>query len=540
MPRSTTRDVMLSVLILVSAASAQGGFPPVPVPAGNPMTPDKVLLGKALFFEEQVSSTNTVACATCHTLERGGSDPRSELAGSVHPGLDGLRGTRDDIRGSRGVIANAVDGSLRATPNFGLAEQVTGRRGMPVINAAFAPLLFWDGRASNVFRDPSTNAIVLTDNAALESQAVGPPVNDVEMAHLAATWSDVVANVTAARPLALASNIPAALAQFVAGRTYPQLFNQVFGTPAITPARIAMAIATYERTLVSNQSPFDQGTMTPQQQRGQQLFFNNVNECSDCHGGPLFASPAFRYTGVTPQNEDLGRFLVTNANQDRGRMRAPTLRNVELRAPFFHNGSARTLRDVVDFYARGGDFNAANRDGRIRPLGLSTADRDALVAFLQALTDPRVRNNQPPFDRPTLFSESTRVPSEYGGGTAGGGNIVPAMVANEPPHIGHGRFAIGLAQAAGGSPVALLLDVAANRTGTPVLGIMVHVAMSPAMVVIPDVVSGSGNGAGWTSSVLPVPPVPDLRGQSVFGQWIVGDVSTGSLAASRAVEFTIF
>jgi cytochrome c peroxidase len=301
--------VLAVALTFAAHAAAQfgGGLPPVPVPPGNPITPNKTLLGKALFFEEQVSATHTVACATCHGIRTGGgSDPRSLFPGSTHPGVDGLFGTRDDIRGSRGVIGKEPSGPYRATPFFGLAEQVTGRRAMTVVNAAFVPEAFWDGRARNAFVDPLTQAVVLPDRAALESQAVGPPLNTVEMAHFGQTWSDVVDRLTGATPLALASNVPAALAQFVANRGYPELFGMAFGTPDITPVRIAMAIATYERTLLAGQSPFDdfragnQNALTPQQQRGQQLFFSPQNACGQCHGGPLLTDNRFFYTGCSP------------------------------------------------------------------------------------------------------------------------------------------------------------------------------------------------------------------------------------------------
>jgi cytochrome c peroxidase len=529
----------------VAKATAQG-LPPVPVPAGNPITPDKVLLGKALFYEEQMSATHTVACATCHVHNQGGgSDPRVTAPGSVHPGFDGTFGTRDDVIGSRGVPGTEPDGHFRVT-GFRLADQVTGRRSMPVINAAFAASLFWDGRAGGTFRDPLTQAVVLTSNAALESQAVGPPMSDVEMAHFGQTWPDVVARLQAVRPLALASNIPAALAQFLAGRSYGDLFQIAFGSPDVTPARIGMAIATYQRTLVSDQSPWDDfqrgntNALTPQQNRGRQLFFSGLTECSDCHGGPLLAINQFFYTGVTPQNEDLGRFLVTNNNNDRGRMRAPTLRNVALRSHFFHNGSARTLRDVVDFYARGGNFNAPNKDPRVSGFNMSGADRDALVAFLGAFTDPRVAAGLPPFDRPTLYSEVNPGTQHYGWGTPGSGGITPALIASAPPHTGHRTFAVGIDRGHGGSPALLVLDGAGNSVGFSLFGVDLFLALSPATVLLPAVgMVGSGPGTGAASVVLPIPDLNHLRGVQVFAQWLVADAGNGAFAATGAVRLTL-
>ena len=539
-----TSFVVAIALSLTSMVVAQG-LPPVPVPAGNPITQSKVMLGKALFFEEQMSATHTVACATCHDLVRGGgSDVRAAGPGSVHPGLDGQFGTRDDIVGSRGVPGKLADGHYRATA-FGLADQVTGRRSMPVINAAYVVSAFWDGRASSTFRDPLTQAVLLNGNAALESQAAGPPMSDVEMGHFGQAWSDVVARLSRAQPLLLATNIAAPLLQFIAGRSYADLFALAFGSPDITPARIAMAIATYERTLLSDQSPWDDfqrgvpNALTPQQDRGRQLFFNGQTECSDCHGGALLSVNQFFYTGVAPQNEDLGRFTVTNNNADRGRMRAPTLRNVALRAPFFHNGSARTLREVVDFYARGGNFNANNRDGRIRGFGMSSTDRDALAAFLGAFTDPRVAAGQPPFDRPTLYAESNRGAAPYGHATIGSGGFTPGLIAIEPPHVGHATFALGLDRAYGGAAALLVLDATPNLAGQSLFGADVFLSLSSSAIYLATPTAGAGAGQGSASHVLSIPANIDLRGASLYAQWFVIDPGVSGLAATAAVGLTI-
>jgi cytochrome c peroxidase len=150
-------------------------------PAGNAVTTEKANLGKALFWDEQLSSTRTVSCASCHQPSAGGSDPRSQLddPASTNPGPDGVLGTADDITGSPGVITNGSDGSFGWHDFFGMTQQVTGRYAPTVINAGFVDELFWDGRASRQFRDPVTNAVVLNTGAALESQAAGPPTSDV-------------------------------------------------------------------------------------------------------------------------------------------------------------------------------------------------------------------------------------------------------------------------------------------------------------------------------------------------------------------------
>jgi len=539
--------LIAATLLVTPVLGQRRGFPPVPVPPGNTITAEKVQLGKALFYEEQLSSTGTMACATCHVLERGGSDPRSSAPDSIHPGRDGMFRTRDDIHGSRGVVGNERDGHYRATQYFSLGEQVTTRKAPSVINAAYARSLFWDGRASETFRDPLTNGVLLPDRGALESQSVAPPMSDVEMAHFGQSWSDVVGRLRNAKPLALAASVPASLAAFLGNRSYPELFRLAFGTSDITPARFAMAVATYERTLISNGSRVDdflrgnQNALTPQERRGHDLFTSRRTDCVACHGGPLQTDDRFHYTGVTAQGDDLGRFNVTHDPRDRGAMRTPSVRNVGLRAPYFHDGSARTLRDVVDFYDRGGDFGAPNKDRRIRPLRLSRDEKDALVAFLQAFTDPRVAAGQAPFDRPTLYSQSPRVPRHYGAGTAGSLNIVPAFIAHEPASLGNTAMTLGIDRGHGGSPALLALDVRPSVPGVNLLGVRVHLGLSGALTVLPAIVlHGNGPGAGWGSLVLAIPNQPVLRGATVYAQWLTLDTGLRAYAATDAVALTLF
>lgn len=536
-----------ATLVLSTSVLAQRRFPSVPVPSGNPITTQKALLGKVLFFEEQMSATRTMACATCHVYEAGGADPRALQPGSVHPGSDGVFQTPDDVIGSRGVIGNERDGTYRATRSFGLHEQVTNRRAMTVINAAFAQRLFWDGRAGPVFRDPLTNSVVLTENAALETQSTDPPVSDVEMAHFGENWNDVVARLAVAKPLALASDIPLDLAQFIGNNGYPELFRRAFGTRAVTPARVAMAIATHQRTLISNQSPFDdfrrgnQNALTPQQQQGLQLFNSRRTRCNTCHQGPLFTDNQFHNTGVRPVAEDPGRFAVTNDPRDRGAFKTPGLRNVALRAPFFHNGRMRTLMEVIAFYNRGGDSND-NKDNRIQRLRLSPGERAALVAFLEALTDPRVRAGTAPFDRPMLYTETANVPVLFGTGSAGTLGIVPRAIAIEPPKTGNPNLTFGLASGLGGAPAILLLDWAGNSRGTVIAGVRVHLGLTPGLFfAFPTALRGSGAGNGYASGWLPVPDDASLHNVSLFGQWFSIDAGAPTgITASEALRATFF
>jgi len=491
-----------------------------------------------------------MACASCHVPERGGSDPRTDpaLAGSVNPGLDGLFETPDDVRGSRGIVRSLASGHYESSALFGLAPQVTGRKAPSAINAAYAPLLFWDGRATGTFRDPETNAIVLNVGAALESQAVGPIVSDVEMAHADRDWSQVVARVEESIPLRLSPSVPAPLATFVNGRSYPEIFQEVFGSPDVTPTRIAMAIASYERTQFSNQTPIDQlfggnpGVLTPLEQQGFQLFNSPQTSCNVCHAGNLFTNQAFIYIGVRPQNEDLGRFAVTGNQGDRGAMRVPSLRNVELRAPYFHDGSAATIEDVIDFYDRGGDFDAPNKPPLIRPLGLTPQQKTALAAFLRRpLTDARVAAAQPPFDHPALYAGSAREPDLLGTAKAGSGGFAPRMVALAPAAIGNSQFTVGIENGLGGALASLILNRASNVGGPFASRTQPPLKSRSARLFKVIALSGSGPGNGWGSLVLDLPNDPALVGTQVIGQWIVRDPGTpGGSAASEAFVATHF
>ncbi|MDM7923642.1 MAG: cytochrome c peroxidase, partial [Pyrinomonadaceae bacterium] len=337
-----------------------------------------------------MSSTKTVSCGTCHRPAKGGSDPRSVLgndaARNLGPnGVPDVPGaplsTLDDIFGSPGVPKNNEDGTYTESPMFQYRLQVTGRKSPTYLNAGYATGgLFWDGRASDTFRDPITNDIILAEGASLESQVLGPPLSDVEMSHGGRNWTQVAARIAASKPLALASNIPASLSNWIGGRSYPELFEEAFGTPDVTPARIAMAIATHERGLFSDRTPFDRwaagdpAALTAMEEDGARLF--RGFSCNQCHDGPLFSDHLFHNIGVRPVAEDLGRAAITNNADNNAQFKTPVLRNVELHAPYFHNGKFATLEDVVAFYNRGGDFDAPNIDrGVIRPMGMTQMER---------------------------------------------------------------------------------------------------------------------------------------------------------------------
>lgn len=524
--------------------SAFAPLEPPPAPAGNPVTAAKAYLGKALFWDEQMSSTRTVACGTCHRPTAGGSDPRTVVGSrrSRNPGPDGVFATLDDVFGSPGVPQNNLDGTYTQHPQFGMREQVTGRKSPSYLNAAYSPEgLFWDGRASDVFRDPLTNNIFLQNTASLESQSVGPPVSSAEMGHANRNWTQVAARIQTAKPLALATNIPTALATWINNRTYPQLFEEAFGTPDVTAVRIAMAIATHERTLFSDRTPLDRELygiqpLTAPEIRGRDLFVDVTANCSFCHGGPLLMNNSFHNIGVRPQTDDPGRFAVSNVEFDRGSFKTPQLRNVELRGPFMHNGSLATIEEVVEFYNRGGDFPAPNvPTSVIRPLNLTAQQKADLVAFLKRpLTDDRVRNELPPFDRPTLYTETSRVPTVTGRGRPGSKFVIPEAVLVAPPIIGNPNFTVGIANGHGGAQATLVVG-----SQDPGLGITIPTSGSFAYQTI--TLSNSESTNGYGSVNLAIPNDPLLIGQTFYGRWYVRDnrAITG-IAVSRLITFTVF
>lgn len=522
---------------------SQGPFAPLgppSVPPGNPMTATKVYLGKTLFWDEQMSSTRTVSCGTCHHSSSGGADPRTGVNGSRNPGPDGVLGNADDIVGSAGVPGNNADGTYTTVAPFGLNVQVTGRTAGSYVDAAYSPLLFWDGRASGTFRDPITNEVVLNGGAALESQVLGPPLSSAEMAHSGRNWPEVAARMAASKPLALAATVPLPLRTWLNGRTYPELFDEAFGSPEVTPARIAMAIATFERSLYSDQTPLDlaaQGiaSLTPQEIRGRSVFNSSANNCAVCHSGNRFTDNTFHYIGVRPEDDDTGRMQVTGMPSDRGAFRTTNLRNAELRKSFFHNGRFTTLEQVVDFYDRGGDFDGNNKPNLIHPLGLSTQEKTDLVAFLKRpFTDPRVASETERFDRPVLFTESNRVPQVIGNGRGGAGGFTPLIKAISPPLVGNPNFTVSVVGAVGNANAVLVISSA-----DPGVGSTIPETGSFARVTATTQNTGAGNG--WTSISIPIPDNPALVGRTFFARWYIADTSAvNGFSVSQAARFTVF
>ena len=300
------------------------GLPPVPIPPDNPPTAETIDLGKRLYFDKRLSSDNSMSCATCHNPVTGFADPR---------------------RFSLGV------------------GKKSGTRNSPtVLNAAYNAVQFWDGRA-----------------ASLEHQAAGPIANPVEMAM---PHDQLVAKL---------NGDPA----------YIDLFAKAFGPGRITMDHVQRAIASYERTTLSGNSPFDRyqygadkTSLSESAIRGLAIFKDPARaNCAACHTigekYALFTDGKFHNIGAGLNDEgelrDLGRYDQTKLDADRGAFRTPTLRNIARTAPYMHDGSLRTLREVVDFYVGGGSSNPY-LDKEIRPIRLTRNERDDLIAFLQSLT----------------------------------------------------------------------------------------------------------------------------------------------------------
>lgn len=522
-----------------------GGPPPLqplnppPVPAGNPITAAKTNLGKVLFWDEQLSSTRTISCGTCHQPVSGGADPRSSIgaASSTQLGPDGILGTADDITGSPGVILNRADGSYELEDFFGMMVQVTGRYAPSAINAGYSPTLFWDGRADGSFEDPVTGQVVLANGAALESQAAGPPLSQAEMAHQNRDWLAVAHRIEGSKPLALSPEIPNELETWIASRNYPALFTEAFGDDAVTPSRIIMAIATYERTLVSNQAPIDafiagnQNALTAQERLGLQLF--GQNQCTACHGGNRFTDDRFHYIGVRPQAEDQGRFLVTGNNADRGRMRTPSLRNASLRGEFMHNGRLASLEEVVEFYDRGGDFDAPNKDNDVRPLNLTNTEKEALIAFLgRPLTDLRVAAETGPFSRPALYADSESAPAAGTDSVDLESGQTPVVVVIEPPLAGNPNFTVGLTDVPSGQTATLVIDDSPIASGTGIPG-AAEVKLRFDLTTL-----GETGEEGYLSQSFRIPGGSSFAGKTIYGKWFIADGP--DTAESASFSATVF
>ncbi len=246
-----------------------------------------------------------------------------------------------------------------APVSTGIKSQKGGRSAPTVINRAYSLFQFWDGRA-----------------ATLEEQAKGPVANSIEMT--------LEPNADAAHR--------ALVAKIGAIRGYQPLFRSAFGSPTVDMDRIAKAIATYERTVLSGDSPFDRyqdgdkKAMNESQINGMKVFYGKA-ACDACHLGFNFTDGSYVNVGVgwDKPNPDPGRFNVSKRKEDTGAFKTPTLREIALTAPYMHDGSLATLEAVVEHYDKGGIKNPY-LDQRMKPLKLTVQEKTDLVSFLKALS----------------------------------------------------------------------------------------------------------------------------------------------------------
>ena len=237
------------------------------------------------------------------------------------------------------------------------------RHAQTLINRAWGKSQFWDGRVPT-----------------LEAQVIVPVTNPDEMGM---TPDGVVQKIRAIKG-------------------YGPLFAAAFGDSAITFDRIVQAIATFERTIVSGNSAYDRylagdkSALTKQQKDGLD-FFNKKGECAECHKGPNFSDEKFANLGVGADqaNPDPGRADVTKKRGDTGKFKVPTLRDLASRAPYMHDGSVKTLSEVLDIYAKGGLPNP-HLDTRLTPFYLDEETRRDLLAFLDSLNGEGWQNIKPP------------------------------------------------------------------------------------------------------------------------------------------------
>lgn len=291
----------------------------------NPPTPETVRLGRWLYYDKRLSSDNTISCATCHIPEHA----FSELT-PVSTGIHGKKGSRK-------------------SPSF--------------INQAWTiyPHFFWDGRASS-----------------LEDQALGPVANAIEMGN---TVENMIGTLNKIKP-------------------YAVYFEEAFGTPEITKDRVAKAIADYERTRMSGNSAFDKwqenrfedGYVESKEdaviKKGFELF-NGKAECNQCHLGQNFTDSLFHNLGVgwdatEKKLADIGRYEISKKEEDKGAFKTPTLREVSKHPPYMHDGSIKTLKQVVEHYNKGGIANP-HLSAKVKKLNLTDEEVDVLVKFMEAL-----------------------------------------------------------------------------------------------------------------------------------------------------------
>ncbi|MBL7742204.1 MAG: cytochrome-c peroxidase [Chitinophagaceae bacterium] len=310
-------------------------------PAANPVTDWGATLGRVLFYDKILSINNTISCAGCHKQSVGFSDNQ--------------------------VLSK------------GFAGGNTGRHSMSLINARYYPngRFFWDERA-----------------ATLEIQTLTPVQDHVEMG----------------------MNLDTLVSRLKTKAHYPVLFQKAFGNTTITSDKIANALSQFVRSLISYRSKFDAGrsliappqdpiltpypNFTPQENMGKQLFFSPLTACNSCHGTETFTAPGPRNNGLENPSVDRGVGGATNMPAQDGNFKVPSLKNIELTAPYMHDGRFATLEQVVEHYNSGVQPHPnlapqlKNPDGTPKRLNLTVDHKAALVAFLKTLTDNAITTDE--------------------------------------------------------------------------------------------------------------------------------------------------
>lgn len=328
-----------------------GLVPEVIAPESNPFTTEKADLGRQLFFDPRLSSSKNVACVSCHHPDTGWADGKMVSQGHQLQPLD------------------------RNTPT--------------ILGAALQPRLMWDGRAGS-----------------LESQALLPIANEKEM-H--GDFAEVTKTL---------NELP----------EYRESFKKVFGEEQITLALVGKAIATFERTIMPGRSRFDaflkgkHNAMSDQQILGLHLFRTKAR-CINCHNGPLLSDGLLHNVGLTYYGrafEDLGQYHITQKPEDVGKFRTPTLRNITRTGPYMHNGLFE-LDGVINIYNAGmpnekvdpKDPLAPKKSPLLQVLQLTPSERAALLAFLGALEEPRLRVRTPKL--PGMYGNAATQPVDEAG-----------------------------------------------------------------------------------------------------------------------------
>jgi cytochrome c peroxidase len=334
------------------------------IPKNNPLTRAKIELGRQLYFDPRLSADVSISCATCH-------DPVTGYAKDTQFGV-------------------------------GIRSQEGNRNSPVAYNRIFSKEQFWDGRAES-----------------LEEQAKGPIANPLEMGH------------THEGCLECLKAVPG----------YTMQFDKIFPGEGLTIDTVAKAIASFERVLVTGSSPADyyeplrafevsfkedledldgfkaddpdayeqyvklkadsdRHPISESAKRGRELFFGKAN-CTACHVGANFSDEKYHNIGVGMEKKDpdLGRFIVTMKEADKGAFKTPTVRNVTLTAPYMHDGSQKTLEEVVEWYDKGGHPNPHLSD-KIKKLNLTAQEKKDLVEYMKALTGelPKVAAGRLPQD----------------------------------------------------------------------------------------------------------------------------------------------